>query len=117
MVAHLTPQEGEELFALLGNMTPSNSTLDRLPQQRSAQWEPQRPQFETTLRTQEDIPAAAVTMAVSLKGVMGPMKDGERQASGNLVGDECNPNHREKRGKERSHQHPRADSHPDTLSR
>src|SRR5436309_13133973 len=31
VVAHLTPQEGEELFALLGNMTPSKSTLDRLP--------------------------------------------------------------------------------------
>src|ERR671937_2561235 len=27
VVAHLTPQEGEELFALLGNMTPSQSTL------------------------------------------------------------------------------------------
>ena len=80
VVAHLTPQEGEELFALLGNMTPSKSTLDRLPKQLSAQWEPQRPQFETTLRTQEDIPAAAVTMAVSLDGVMVPMKDGERQA-------------------------------------
>ncbi len=31
VVAHLTPQEGEELFGLLGNMTPSKSTLDRLP--------------------------------------------------------------------------------------
>ena len=26
VVAHLTPQEGEALFALLGNMTPSTST-------------------------------------------------------------------------------------------
>jgi hypothetical protein len=26
VVAHLTPQEGEELFGLLGNMTPSKST-------------------------------------------------------------------------------------------
>jgi len=80
VVAHLTPQEGEELFALLGNMTPSKSTLDRLPKQLSAQWEPQRRQFETILRAQEDIPEAAVTMAVSLDGVMVPMKDGERQA-------------------------------------
>ena len=31
VVAHLTPKEGEELFDLLGNMTPSKSTLDRLP--------------------------------------------------------------------------------------
>jgi hypothetical protein len=28
VVAHLTPKEGEELFDLLGNMTPSKSTLD-----------------------------------------------------------------------------------------
>jgi hypothetical protein len=30
-VAHLTPQESEDLFGLLGNMTPSKSSLDRLP--------------------------------------------------------------------------------------
>jgi hypothetical protein len=80
VVAHLTPQEGAELFGLLGNMTLSKSTLDRLPKQLSAPWEPQRRQVETTLRTQEDIPAAAVTMAVSLDGVMVPMQDGARQA-------------------------------------
>jgi hypothetical protein len=38
VVAHLTPQEGEELFALLGNMTPSKSSLDRLPKQLSVHW-------------------------------------------------------------------------------
>jgi hypothetical protein len=80
VVAHLTPQEGEELFELLGNMTPSKSSLDRLPKELSAQWEPQRPQCEATLRQQEDIPAAAVTLAVSLDGVLVPMKDGERHA-------------------------------------
>jgi hypothetical protein len=80
VVAHLTPQEGEDLFALLGNMTPSKSHLDRLPKQLSVPWEAARVQFETTLRQQEDLPAAAVTLAVSLDGVMVPMKDGERQA-------------------------------------
>ncbi len=35
MVAHLTPQEGEDLFRELGNMTPSKSSLDRLPKQLS----------------------------------------------------------------------------------
>lgn len=80
VVAHLTPQEGEELFALLGNMTPSKSTLDRLPKALHAQWEAHRPQFEATLRHQETIPAEAVTLAVSLDGVMAPMKDGQRQA-------------------------------------
>jgi hypothetical protein len=80
VVAHLTPQEGEELFALLGNMTPSKSTLDRLPKQLSLHWEAQRPHFEATLRHQEAIPAEAVAMAVSLDGVLAPMKDGQRQA-------------------------------------
>jgi hypothetical protein len=80
VVAHLTPQEGEELFALLGNMTPSKSTLDRLPKALSVHWEAQRPHLEATLRHQEAIPTEAVAMAVSLDGVMVPMKDGKRQA-------------------------------------
>jgi hypothetical protein len=80
VVAHLTPQEGEELFDLLGNMTPSKSTLDRLPKALHGQWEAQRPRFEATLRNQEAIPPEAVTMAVSLDGVMAPMKDGQRHA-------------------------------------
>jgi hypothetical protein len=79
-VAHLTPQESEELFELLGNMTPSKSTLDRLPKALSVHWEAKRPQFESTLRQQETIPQEAVSMAVSLDGVMAPMKDGKRQA-------------------------------------
>jgi hypothetical protein len=80
VVAHLTPQEGEELFGLLGNMTPSKSPLDRLPKALHVHWEAQRPQFEATLRLQEALPPEAVTMAVSLDGVMAPMKDGQRQA-------------------------------------
>lgn len=80
VVAHLTPQEGEELFALLGNMTPSKSTLDRLPKALHVHWEAQRPRFEATLRHQEEIPSEAVTLAVSLDGVMAPMKDGQRHA-------------------------------------
>jgi hypothetical protein len=79
-VAHLTPQESAELFDLLGNMTPSKSTLDRLPKALSGHWEAQRPLFEATLRTPEPVPEDAVSMAVSLDGVMAPMKDGQRQA-------------------------------------
>jgi hypothetical protein len=79
-VAHLTPKEGEELFDLLGNMTPSKSTLDRLPKALSVHWETHRPHFEATLRHQETLPVEAVAMAVSLDGVMAPMKDGERHA-------------------------------------
>ncbi|MGH2609979.1 MAG: hypothetical protein ACRDHF_12945 [Tepidiformaceae bacterium] len=78
VVAHLTPQEGEDLFAMLGGMSPSKSSLDRLPKQIGTRWEKRRVQFEESLRQGERIPRGAVTMAVSLDGVMVPMKDGER---------------------------------------
>lgn len=79
-VTHLTPQEAEGLFREVGNMSPSKSSLDRLPKACSAQWEAQRPQFEAQLREALVIPEAAVTVAVSLDGVMTPMKDGARSA-------------------------------------
>ncbi len=78
VVAHLTPQEGEDLFRELGNMSPSKSSLDRLPKQLGARWEVERARFETGLRAQASVPAEAVTLAVSLDGVMVPMKDGAR---------------------------------------
>jgi hypothetical protein len=80
VVAHVTPKAGEALFALLGHMTPSQSTLDRLPKALRVHWEAHRPQCEATLRHQEDLPQEAVAMAVSLDGVMAPMQDGQRQA-------------------------------------
>jgi hypothetical protein len=76
----LTPKEGEELFDLLGNMTPSKSTRERLPKALHSHWETQRPRFEATLRHQEAIPPEAVAMAVALDGVRAPMKDGQRHA-------------------------------------
>ncbi len=61
-------------------MSPSKSSLDRLPKQCSAQWEAQREHFEAQLHGAMTIPEAAVTVAVSLDGVMTPMKDGARAA-------------------------------------
>ncbi|ETW92306.1 MAG: hypothetical protein ETSY2_53795 [Candidatus Entotheonella gemina] len=46
-VAHLTPQESEELFDMLGNMTPSKSTLDRLPKALNGQTNDSRPWGQT----------------------------------------------------------------------
>lgn len=79
-MSHLTPKEREDLFELMGNMTPSKSTLERLPKASSAPWEANRARCEDTLRTQETVPPEAVSMAVSLDGVMAPMKEGTRQA-------------------------------------
>jgi len=79
VVAHLTPQEGEAMFARFGGMSPSRATLDRLPKALSSRWEDQREKFEENLRDKQKVPKKAVTVGVSLDGVLVPMKDGERQ--------------------------------------
>ena len=78
VVAQMTPSEGEALLRELGNMAPSKSSLDRLPKALSAPWEANREAFESTLREAAVVPEEAVTVAVSLDGVMVPMKDGKR---------------------------------------
>jgi len=78
-VGHLTPKESEDLFEMLGNMTPSKSTLDRLPKALHAHWEAHRVAFESRLRDEESVPVEAVSIGISLDGVMVPMKDGNRQ--------------------------------------
>ena len=78
VVAHLTPQEGERVFRELGQMRPSKSSLDRLPKALGGQWEGQREAFEATLRASSEVAQEAVTVAVSLDGVMVPMKDAKR---------------------------------------
>ncbi|NTV88086.1 MAG: hypothetical protein HGA21_15265, partial [Burkholderiaceae bacterium] len=79
VVTHLTPAEGERLFHELGGMSASRSSLDRLPKALSEKWEARRGQWESQLREQEPPPAEAAVLAVSLDGVMAPMKDGQRQ--------------------------------------
>ena len=85
LTAHLVPREAEEVLGVLGNMTPSKSSLDRLPKALSARWEAQRPQFEASVREDTlEVADTACTVAVSLDGVMAPMKTqggGYREAS------------------------------------
>ncbi len=81
LVARMTPQECADTLRELGNMSPSKSTLDRLPKHLSSRWEEHREAFEEALRADAvTVPAEARTLAVSLDGVMAPMKDGQRQA-------------------------------------
>ena len=81
LVAHLTPREGAAVLRELGNMKPSASSLERLPEQLSECREDQREAFEESLRASSVvIPEATTTLAVSLDGVMAPMRDGARQA-------------------------------------
>ena len=60
-------------------MSPSKSSLDRLPKQLSERWEAERERFEAALRAEETVPPEAYDVAVSLDGVMVPMKDGARE--------------------------------------
>jgi hypothetical protein len=92
VVTHMTPQEGEDLFKKLGLMAPSKSSLDRLPKQLNERWEEERERFEEALRKSDLVPPEATTVAVSLDGVMVPMKDGggaqkraEAKAAGKLA--------------------------------
>jgi len=84
VTAHLTPAEGAELFDLLGGLSSSSSSLDRLPKKVGARWEADREDFEQLVREDEHVPDEAVTVAVSLDGVMVPMKD-EREGAGRVT--------------------------------
>jgi hypothetical protein len=72
VVAHLTPREAAALFGEIGGMTPSASSLDRLPKELSRHWETQREAWETALRAAETVPAEATVLALSLDGVLAP---------------------------------------------
>ena len=77
-IAHLTPREAAALFVELGGMTPSHSTLDRLPKELSCHWETQREVWEEALRAGETVPDEAAVLVVSLDGVLAPMKNAGR---------------------------------------
>lgn len=79
ITAQLTPGESEALFVELEGMRPSRASLDRLPKTLSAHWEEHRQEFEATLRAQETVPVEATVMAISVDGVMAPMKSGADQ--------------------------------------
>jgi len=79
VMAHLTGGESEAVFGEIGNMRPSRSSLDRLPKDLSPHWELHRAEWEAQLRQMETIPTAAKSMALSVDGVMAPMR-GIKQA-------------------------------------
>ena len=81
VVAHLPPATGADLFGELGGMHPSPSSLERLPKNLSERWEAHREAWEAHLRTLESVPPEAVTLAVSLDGVLAPMRHPARVES------------------------------------
>jgi hypothetical protein len=77
VVTQMTPKKSAELFKRVGNMTPSKSSLDRLPKLIDERWEEGREDFERALREGLEIPEGSVSIAVSLDGVLAPI-DGAR---------------------------------------
>jgi hypothetical protein len=75
-VTDMTPYGASQFFAELGGMQPSRSSLDRLPKALSRRWETDRDNFERAVREADTIPKLAVSVAVSIDGVMLSMRDG-----------------------------------------
>lgn len=73
VVSQMTPQSAAELFARTGNMAPSKSSLTRLPKLLSEGWESDA-RLESALTKAVKVPDGAVTLAVSIDGVMAPME-------------------------------------------
>jgi hypothetical protein len=79
VIAHLPASTAAALFQELGAMQPSRSTLDRLPRTLSASWEAHRSEWEAALQAQDTVPAEATTLAISVDGVMAPLKPAEAE--------------------------------------
>jgi hypothetical protein len=77
-VAQMTPQKAAEAFEKLGSMEPSKSSLDRLPKKLSEVWEASREEHEAALRDALVVPDGAVSVAVSIDGVLAPIDGGHR---------------------------------------
>ncbi len=85
-MALLTPGESEDLFGEIGNMEPSRSSLDRLTKALSPHWEEHRVTWEVQLRQTETVPATAEVIAISVDGVMSPIRGAEKRAKEQLPG-------------------------------
>lgn len=77
-ISDMTPYRAEGFFNELGMMDPSRSSLDRLPKALGERWEANRGSYEERLRESDLIPKEAVAVAVSLDGVMVPMRDSNK---------------------------------------
>ena len=76
VATQMTPKKSAELFERVGNMNPSKSSVDRLPKLLSERWEKDREVFEKALRDGLEIPEGAVSIALSLDGVLAPIDGG-----------------------------------------
>ena len=91
--AHLPSREAADLFVEIGGMRPSHTTIDNQPKLVAEVWEANRQQWEAMLRQTEAVPPQATVIAISLDGVMAPVRQADgtkkeaaagKQASGPL---------------------------------
>jgi len=91
--AHLPPREAAELFVEIGGMRPSHTTIDNQPKIIAEVWEADRQEWEEALRQTEAVSPQATVLAISLDGVMAPIRQADgtkketsagKQASGPL---------------------------------
>lgn len=107
-VALMPESEAESFLEELGVAKVSVSTLHRIPRAIAARYEAQRSVIEVALRQADPIPTEAVTIQVSLDGVMVP-QDGEYAgARGRRTTDPQPPRHEQRYGP--SDEEPPADS-------
>jgi len=74
LVSLLTPCEAEHVFKEFGLMTPSKSSLDRLPKKLSDHWEANQSSLDKIIRDDFEIPDAATMCTISLDGVLIPTR-------------------------------------------
>jgi hypothetical protein len=91
--AHLPPREAAELFVEIGGMRPCHTTIDNQPKIIAQVWEANRQEWEEALRQTEEVPSQATVLAISLDGIMAPLRQADgtkkevsagKQASGPL---------------------------------
>jgi hypothetical protein len=82
--AHLPSREAAAFFVEIGGMTPSHPTIDQQPKLIADVWEAKRQEWEAALRQTDKVSAQAVVLAVSLDGVMAPLRqaDGLKKEAG-----------------------------------
>lgn len=73
-VTEMPSDRAKKLFKQVGLMSPSSSSLDKLPKQVSAHWERHRQTYEENLRQSLTVPEDAVTLSISLDGVLIPTR-------------------------------------------
>ena len=96
VTAHLSPYQGEKLFQEFGHLQPSKSSLTRLSTQLGEKWDEELRQLEQALCCDIAIPEEAVTVSVSLDGIMIPLnKKIENGYQAPELGD--NPSDKEKK--------------------